>query len=91
MPPWRLYGIVCPIFFPTLARAHAELRQFDEARQYIGEAITMMETTKQKWCEVEVNRVAGEIALKSPPPDAAKAEAHFEHGLAVARKQQARS
>jgi predicted ATPase len=35
--------------------------------------------------------LAGEIALKSPEPDAAKAEAHFERALAVARQQQAKS
>ena len=35
--------------------------------------------------------MAGEIALKSPEPDAAKAEAHFERALAVARQQQAKS
>ena len=44
-----------------------------------------------KWCEAEVNRIAGEIALKSPEPDAAKAEAYFERALAVARQQQAKS
>ena len=31
------------------------------------------------------------IALKSPEPDAAKAEAYFERALAVARQQQAKS
>ena len=31
-----------------------------------------------------------EIALKSPKPDAAKAEAYFERALAVARQQQAK-
>ena len=50
-----------------------------------------METAKERWCEAEVNRVAGEIALLSPEPDAAKAEAYFEHALAVARQQQAKS
>jgi hypothetical protein len=35
--------------------------------------------------------LAGDIALKSPEPDAAKAEAHFERALAVARQQQAKS
>ena len=35
--------------------------------------------------------VAGEIALKSPEPDAVKAEAYFERALAVAREQQAKS
>jgi predicted ATPase len=42
-------------------------------------------------CEAEVNRVAGEITLMSPEPDAAKAEAYFERALAVARQQQAKS
>ena len=35
--------------------------------------------------------MAGEIALMSPKPDAAKAEAYFERALAVARQQQAKS
>ena len=48
-------------------------------------AMTAVETTKEKWCEAEVNRVAGEIALKSPQPDAGKAEAYFERALAVAQ------
>ena len=36
--------------------------------------MTAIETTKETWCEAEVNRIAGEIALKSPEPDAAKAK-----------------
>ena len=35
--------------------------------------------------------MAGEIALMSPQPDAAKAEAYFELALVVARQQQAKS
>ena len=53
--------------------------------------MSMVETTKERWFEAEVNRVAGEIALKSPEPDAAKAEAYFERALSVARQQQAKS
>jgi predicted ATPase len=41
--------------------------------------------------EAEVHRIAGEIALKSPKPDAAKAEEYFERALTVARQQQAKS
>jgi predicted ATPase len=80
-----------PIFMSELARAYAELSQAEEARRYIGETITMVETTKQRWCEAEVDRIAGEIALKSPQPDTAKAEVYFERALAVARQQQAKS
>ena len=47
--------------------------------------------TANKWFEAEVYRNAGEIALKSPELDAAKAQAYFERALAVARAQQTRS
>ena len=80
-----------PLHLSYLARAYAELGQFDDAWRCIGEAMTAIETTKERWCEAEVNRIAGEIALKSPEPDAAKAEAYFERALAVARQQQAKS
>jgi predicted ATPase len=50
-----------------------------------------VETTKERMWEAEVNRMAGEIALKSPEPHAVKAEAYFERALAVARQQQAKS
>jgi predicted ATPase len=51
----------------------------------------VVETTKERWFEAEVNRIAGEIAFKSPTPDTAKAEAYFERALSVARAQQAKS
>src|SRR5713101_7544682 len=80
-----------PFYLPHLARAHAELGQFEAARRCIGEAMTTAETTKEKWCEAEIHRTAGEIALMSPEPDAAKAQAHFERAIAIARAQQAKS
>ena len=80
-----------PFYLSYLAQARAELGQFDDARRCIGEAMTAAETTKERWCEAEVNRVAGEIALLSPERDAAKAEGYFEPALSVARAQQAKS
>ena len=53
--------------------------------------MTAVETTKERWYEAEVHRIAGEIALLSPEPDAAKAEVYFERALGVARAQQAKS
>jgi class 3 adenylate cyclase/predicted ATPase len=90
---WRSTGasVWMPLFLSYLARAHAELRHYDDAWRSIGEAMTTMEGTKQFWCEAEIHRVTGEIALASPKPDAAKVQASFERALAVARRQQARS
>ena len=81
MPRWLSY----------LAIAHADLGQIDDAWRCIGEAISTIEATKERWFEAETNRIAGEIALKSPQPDAAKAEGYFDRALAVARQQQAKS
>jgi class 3 adenylate cyclase/predicted ATPase len=90
---WRSTGstVWIPFYLSYLASAYADLGQFDEAWRCIDEATNLVETTKQKWCEAEVNRVAGEIALKSPEPDATKAQAYFERALSVARDQQAKS
>jgi predicted ATPase len=80
-----------PLWLSHLATAYAQLGQFDDAWRCIGEAMTAMEITKERWFEAEINRMAGEIALKSPEPGAAKAQAYFERALAVARTQQAKS
>jgi class 3 adenylate cyclase/predicted ATPase len=74
-----------------LAMAYAELGQLDDARHCIEDAIEKVERSKEKWCEAEVHRIAGEIALKSPTPNLEKAEEYFDRALAVARKQQAKS
>jgi predicted ATPase len=80
-----------PLNLSHLARAHAALGKFDDAWRCVGEAMSAMATSKETWWEAEVDRVAGEISLTSPEPDAAKAEAYFERALAVARQQQAKS
>jgi len=90
---WRSAGST--IFTPEhefmLASAHADAGQFDDAWRCIGAAMTAMQATKERWCEAEAHRVAGEIALKSPQRDEAKAQAYFEHSLTIARAQHAKS
>jgi predicted ATPase len=77
---------------PTSARTKPPFPlSVSELGRCIRDTMTTVETTKERWCEAEVYRVAGEIALMMPKPDAAEAEAYFEHALAVARKQQAKS
>jgi predicted ATPase len=74
-----------------LAKAYAELDQFEDAWRCLGEAISAVQVTKERWIEAEVHRIAGEIALQSPKPDAAKVEVYFERALSVARQQQTKS
>ena len=80
--PWFLLG---------LTRALRDLGQLDNAWRCVGEAMTTVEKTNERWLEAEVHRTGGEIVLNSPEPDAAKAQVYFERALAVARQQQAKS
>jgi predicted ATPase len=80
-----------PWYSSTLARAYAKLGQFDDAWRCIGETITLIQTSDERWCEAEVNRIAGEISLLSTESDATKAEVYFQRAVLVARQQQAKS
>jgi len=80
-----------PLLSSCWAKAYADLGQFEDAWRRIGEAMTTAETTGETWCEAEIYRTAGEIALLSPEQDSAKAQAYFERALEIARAQQARS
>ena len=93
MAAWRSTGttLLRPFYLSQLAMAYANLGQFEDAWRCMGEATTMIELAKERIWEAEVYRAAGEIALKSPEPDAVKAEAYFDRALRVARQQQAKS
>ena len=79
------------LWLSYLTRAYAELGKFDAAAGCISKAMTVVTTTGETWCEAEVNRIAGEITLRLPEGDAARAEEYFERALAVARQQEAKS
>jgi len=78
-----------PRYLCNLAYANSELGNYEEAWRCVGEALVIIETTKQTLNKAEVHYVAGEIALKSS--DETKAVAHLEQAIGVARAQQARS
>jgi class 3 adenylate cyclase/predicted ATPase len=90
---WRSMGSTMwiPFYLSYLARAYGELDQYDDSLRCIVDAMKAVETTKETWCEAEVHRIAGEIALIPSRPDAATSEAYFERALAIARAQAAKS
>jgi class 3 adenylate cyclase/predicted ATPase len=90
---WRSTGstLWTPCYLSDLARAYAQLDLADNASSRIEEALRVVELSKAWWCEAEVHRIAGEIALMSPQRDAAKAEACFERALTTACNQHAKS
>jgi class 3 adenylate cyclase/tetratricopeptide (TPR) repeat protein len=80
-----------PATLSLLAKSYADLGRLDDAWRTVDEAKSVIERTKETWFEPHVHLIAGEIALKSRQPNAAKAEACFEKALTVAREQQAKS
>ena len=68
---------------PNAARRHRRLARWHRRKG--------TDAIMERWSEAEINRMAGEIALKSPGPDATKTQAYFERALTVARAQQAKS
>ena len=90
---WRSTGstLWIPCYLSDLARTYAELELADDARSRIEEAVRAVEASKAWWCEAEVHRTAGEIALMSSERHEARAEACFERALATARKQHAKA
>jgi predicted ATPase len=82
---------MAPTYLSFLARAFAEVGLIDDAWRYIREAVTLIETTKEKFIEAEVSRIAGEIALMAPDRDEVKALTFFKRALAVVRAEQTKS
>jgi predicted ATPase len=90
---WQSSGsiVFVPWYFSRLAKIYAEQGQFDDACRYVDQALTAVEATGETWCESDIHRTAGEIALRAPQPDPPKAETHFTRALMIARAQQAKS
>jgi class 3 adenylate cyclase/predicted ATPase len=80
-----------PFHLLHLARAYADLGQTEVADACINEALATVEKTKERWCEPEIHRTAGEIELLSSARDASKAEGHFQRALTIARSQKSKS
>jgi class 3 adenylate cyclase/predicted ATPase len=90
---WRSIGVTVwiSLHLAHLAKAYAELGRFEDAWHAVREAINACETTKERWYEADVHRIAGEIALMSSEPEVRKAEQYFNRALSIAREQQAKS
>jgi predicted ATPase/DNA-binding response OmpR family regulator len=90
---WQSTGstLWVPCYLSNLALACAERGEADAAARHIGAAAAAVETTKATWCEAEVHRIGGEIARLASDRGAARAQASFEHALAVARAQRAKA
>jgi hypothetical protein len=80
-----------PYHLALLAEAYGQAGQPAVGLPYLAEALTLVETTEERWWEAELSRLQGELLLRLPHPDIPQATACLHRALAVARGQQAKA
>src|SRR5262249_41380615 len=90
---WQATGavILLPMFLALLAEVYGRAGQSAEGLAVLTDAQDITETHGERWWEAELYRLQGELMLRQAITDAARAEAHFQQALDVARRQEAKS
>jgi predicted ATPase len=82
--------VFAPWHLSNLAKAYVALGQIEEAWHCVGDAMSLIEKTGERWCEADVHRLAGKVAILSSAHQT-EAEALLDRAISVSRQQQAKS
>jgi predicted ATPase len=74
-----------------LAEAHSAIGQPEAGLTVLMEALTLVDTTGQRWYEAELYRLKGALLLQQASDNQAEAETCFQRAIAIAQKQSAKS
>jgi len=74
-----------------LADAHETIGQPEAGLTVLTEALTLVDTTGERWYEPELYRLKGALLLQQSSGNAMEAETCFHHALEIARSEQAKS
>jgi predicted ATPase len=80
-----------PYYLALLAKAHGTMRQPEEGLTALAEALTLVDTTGERWYAPELYRLKGQLLLQQSSDNSTEAETCFHDALAIARNQQAKS
>jgi predicted ATPase len=80
-----------PAYLARLAEAYHRQGQSEEGLAVLTEALTLVDTTDERWWEAELHRLQGEFLLQRTAPDTQQAERCFQHAIEVARHQQGKA
>src|SRR5207248_9246202 len=83
--------IARPYYLAFLAEAQGITGEPKAGLAGLTEALTLVDTTGERWYESEIYRLKGELLLQQSSDNQAEAEACFHKALAIARNQQAKS
>jgi predicted ATPase/DNA-binding winged helix-turn-helix (wHTH) protein len=78
-------------FLYWLAEAYCAAGRLDEALDTLNNALGVAEERENLWLETEIYRLEGEFLLRRSDSDSDEAQACFQQGIAIARKQGAKS
>jgi predicted ATPase len=84
-------ALMRPHGLSLLAEVYDRAGQPEAGLQTVAEALTLIETSEERWWEAELHRLQGVLQLQLPSSDVTQAERCFQQALAVARAQQAKS
>src|SRR4029077_10121853 len=90
---WRATGAegLRPYFLALLADAHGVQGEPEEGLTVLTEALTLVDTTGERWYAPELYRLKGALLLQQSSDNQAEAESCFHRALEIARNQQAKS
>jgi predicted ATPase len=80
-----------PYYFALLAQAYGIMGQPETGLTVLAEAMTLAETSGDRWYEPELYRLKGELLLQRSSDHQAEAESCFAQAMAIAQNQQAKS
>jgi class 3 adenylate cyclase/predicted ATPase len=80
-----------PYFLALLAEAHGTIGEPEAGLTTLTEALTLVDTTGERWYESELYRLKGELLLHQNSDNQAEAETCFHHAISIAQSQQAKS
>jgi predicted ATPase len=90
---WRATGAEAgrPSFLSLLAEAHGNMGQLETGLTVLTEALTLVDSSGERFYEAELHRLNGELLLQQSSDTQADAETCFTQAIAIAQNQQAKS
>src|SRR5439155_210727 len=79
-----------PYWLMRLAEAHGIMGQPEAGLTVLTEALTLVDTTGERWYQSELYRLKGELLLQQSSDNHIEAENCFHHAIEIARNQQAK-
>jgi predicted ATPase len=80
-----------PYWLMLLAEAHGMTGEAEEGLALLTQALTLADTTGQRWCEAELQRLKGILLLQQSSDNQHEVETCFQQAISIARSQQAKS